>query len=199
MSFNPAEHLIDIRGKKYLEVKWRLVWFHEEKPDWSLETVYADFENAVIFKCAAKNPEGRIMATGHGRLVSTDWPRYFEKAETASIGRCLAILGFGTQFAEEFDEDVEGGELADAPVAPKSKPSMSDMAVKKTAVDPRKEKIKTLCDDFNPLLVKKEDYEEFVLNKTGFVLKDENYDMIIKSLGMLTRGVQDIAPVDNPN
>ena len=30
--------ILKLRGKDYLEVKWRLVWFREEHPDWSIET-----------------------------------------------------------------------------------------------------------------------------------------------------------------
>lgn len=188
MAFNPSEHLIEIRGKKYLEVKWRLVWFNEERPDWTLETEFTEQDKTVVFKCTAKDKDGRVRATGHGRLSSTDWPRYFEKAETAAIGRCLAVLGYGTQFAEEFDEDIDKGELADAPVVPKK------IVAPANDTDARKVKIKTMCDEIDPLLSKKEDYENFILNKTGFTLKPDNYDMIIKALGMVSRNIADIPP-----
>ena len=32
MAFNPNDHLINLKGKHYLEVKWRLVWFRMEHP-----------------------------------------------------------------------------------------------------------------------------------------------------------------------
>lgn len=63
--------LLNLRGKQYLEVKFRLVWFREEHPD------------------------------------------FIEKAETGSIGRALALIGYGTQFcADELDE---GKRIVDAP------------------------------------------------------------------------------------
>ena len=34
----------------------------------------------------------------------SDFRDYFEKAETKAIGRALAMLGYGTQFAPELDE-----------------------------------------------------------------------------------------------
>ena len=37
MGFNVNEHLISLKGKDYLQVMWRLVWFREEKPNWSIE------------------------------------------------------------------------------------------------------------------------------------------------------------------
>jgi len=30
--------LLNLRGREYLEVKYRLVWFREDHPDWSIET-----------------------------------------------------------------------------------------------------------------------------------------------------------------
>ena len=43
-----------------------------------------------------------------------------EKAETGSIGRALALLGYGTQFcADELDE---GDRIVDAPAEPARKP-----------------------------------------------------------------------------
>lgn len=120
--FNPAEHLIDLRGKQYLEVKFRLIWFKQEYLDngWALITEQVaggSSLDSVAFVCRAVDADGKTRATGHARLAAKDWPRYWEKCETAAIGRCLAILGLGTQFAQELDEDAEAGELADAPVA----------------------------------------------------------------------------------
>jgi len=40
--FNPKPHLIDIRGKQYLEVKWRLVWLRQAHPDWAIDTELLD-------------------------------------------------------------------------------------------------------------------------------------------------------------
>ncbi len=32
--------ILNLRGRDYLEVKYRLVWFREEHPDWSIETEF---------------------------------------------------------------------------------------------------------------------------------------------------------------
>jgi hypothetical protein len=50
---------------------------------------------------------------------------YLEKAETGAYGRALGALGYGTQFAPEFDEVVDGVEnprIVDAPVTLKATP-----------------------------------------------------------------------------
>ncbi len=50
-------------------------------------------------------------ATGYGSEAQGDFADYIEKAETKAIGRALAALGYGTQFALDFDL---GGEQVDA-------------------------------------------------------------------------------------
>jgi hypothetical protein len=105
MSFNPNDHLIDLKGKDYLQVMWRLVWFREEKPLWTINTQLVKLENDhAIFKAEIMNEEGRQLASGYGSESIKDFRDYIEKAETKAIGRALAMLGYGTQFAPELDE-----------------------------------------------------------------------------------------------
>lgn len=112
--FNPNQHLIDIKGKKYLQVAHRLVWFREEHPDWCIETELVERGDGwAIFKAYIKDNEGRLLATGTKVETKSGFPDFLEKAETGAIGRALAIAGYGTQFAPEFDE---GERLADAPM-----------------------------------------------------------------------------------
>lgn len=115
--FDPSKHLTKIQGRDYLEVKWRLVWFNEEHPDWAIDTRVAKFGESgwVIFAAEVKDAEGRVRATGHGFGHKKGFSRWFEKAETTAVGRALAHLGYGTQFAQELEEETE---LADAPVEP---------------------------------------------------------------------------------
>jgi hypothetical protein len=112
--FNPNEHLIDLKGKKYLQVMYRLVWFREEKPLWSIETfVIALEENKAVFRAEIKDENGRVISTGFGSETQKDFNDFIEKAETKAIGRALAMLGYGTQFAPELDE---GERIVDSPV-----------------------------------------------------------------------------------
>src|SRR6266567_1277454 len=52
-------------------------------------------------------------ATGTKSECAASFPDYIEKAETGAIGRALAGLGFGTQFAPELNEEHR---IVDAPV-----------------------------------------------------------------------------------
>lgn len=49
MTFTPEKHLMDLGGKAYLEVKWRLVWFRQECPNGTIDTeeVAVDLDREV--------------------------------------------------------------------------------------------------------------------------------------------------------
>jgi len=109
--------ILKLRGKDYLEVKWRLVWFREDHPDWSIETkiIQHDLEKSVV-SARIFNEKGRVIATGHKQEDKKGFADHLEKAETGSIGRALALCGYGTQF--DGGELAEGSRLADSPIQP---------------------------------------------------------------------------------
>lgn len=115
--FNPKNHLISLKGKDYLQVQWRLVWFRSEHPDWSINTQMLSYdagERHAIFKAEISDADGKLKAAATGSESAKDFVDFVEKAETKSIGRALAILGYGTQFVG--DELDEGQRIVDAPV-----------------------------------------------------------------------------------
>lgn len=101
--------LLNLRGRDYLEVKYRLVWFREEHPDWSIETQFSGItETSATARAVIRDSDGRVIATSHKFESKKNFPDFLEKAETGAIGRALALIGYGAQFcADEFDE---GGE-----------------------------------------------------------------------------------------
>lgn len=112
--FKPQEHCIKMQGnKEYLEVKWRIVWFRETHPEGSITTELVSVSPDVVFK-ASVAVDGKILGTGFGtpKMQGIAKMRPYEGAETAAIGRALAVAGFGTQFTGEDEEE----HLADAPV-----------------------------------------------------------------------------------
>ena len=142
-AFNPNEHLIQLKSgqstKDYLPVQWRLVWFRALCPQGTIETemLHLDLDreteeegwawNAekrrnekitkrangfVIFKATVKDGKSG-SATGTKSEKAASFPDFIEKAETGAIGRALAALGYGTQFAPELDE---AHRIVDAPV-----------------------------------------------------------------------------------
>lgn len=138
--FNPNEHLTQLQGKDYLEVKWRLVWFREQCPGGTIDTeeLEYDAERPVEAEVFVWNQEKRrkekvvkqskgyaryraVVTDGNGaRATGTksenaaNFPDFGEKAETGAIGRALAALGYGTQFTG--DEFYEGERIVDSPV-----------------------------------------------------------------------------------
>src|SRR5262245_17759560 len=98
-NFEPEKHLSDLRGKKYLETKWRLVWFREEHPQGVISTELLQTEPVMIVRASVYAQEGDLMATGHGMCATAGGKVYsgreLEKAETAAIGRALAHAGYG--------------------------------------------------------------------------------------------------------
>jgi hypothetical protein len=143
--FNPSEHLRKIERRQrqpdgsyqkiandYLDVKWRLVWFREEHPDGTIMTdlLSQPGVSPAVVK-ATVTLENGVSATGFGQCGAEDWGDWLEKAETRSIGRALALLGYGTQFCEDFDEII-----TDAPVEPRTQRQQSTDGDRPAMADP---------------------------------------------------------------
>lgn len=103
---------MQLQGKDYLQVAHRVLWFREEKPDWSIETELAHATGGLIVKAVIKDASGKIKSMGLRYEAKMD---DLERCETGAIGRALSILGYGTQFALDLEEG--DGKLADAPIA----------------------------------------------------------------------------------
>lgn len=109
--------LLNLKGKDYLPVAQRLVWFREEKPLWGIETSFLALESDfAIAKAEVKDEAGRVIASAHKREDAKHFPDFMEKAETGAIGRALAEVGYGTQFAPELDEEDR---IVDTPQTPR--------------------------------------------------------------------------------
>ncbi len=123
--FNPNEHMRVFERRQrqldgsyktvkvdYLDVKWRIVWFRTEHPNGSIATrLMSEPGVSPAVVQATVTLENGVTATGFGQCGEDDWSDWLEKAETRAIGRSLALLGYGTQFCEDFDEII-----SDSPV-----------------------------------------------------------------------------------
>lgn len=122
-SFNPKEHLMQLQGKDYLPVAWRIVWFREANPTGSIATELIAADTTIIIR-AVVSTEAGILSTGYGTAPAAgkgSWTgRAIEKAETAAIGRALAHAGYGTQFTDDDEGDSLADSLADSPITPKN-------------------------------------------------------------------------------
>lgn len=112
--------LIKLQGKDYLQVAHRVVWFRQERPNWSIQTLILQRdENSCLVRAEIFDDTGRSIQTSHGFESKADFKDFIEKSETKAIGRALANLGYGTAFAIELDEMPR---IVDTPMNPKQKP-----------------------------------------------------------------------------
>lgn len=111
--------LTNLKGKDYLMVAYRLQWFNETEHSFEIDTNFlllTDEQTVARANVRVLNKEGKLVkqASATKRETKKDFPDHTEKAETSAVGRALAMLGYGTQFAVS-DLD-EGTRLADSPV-----------------------------------------------------------------------------------
>lgn len=131
--FNPREHLVTWEAKKqvggrwitqtveYLPTKWRIVWFRGEHPKGRIVPEVLSHDDGGALVKATVTTEDDLQGIGHAYISSQSFSRAVEKAETQAIGRALAMLGYGTEFAIEFDND-EGPNLDNYPDTPVERP-----------------------------------------------------------------------------
>ena len=113
--------LMNLKGKEYLMVAHRLVWLTEEADSYEIMTEFpVMLPDLAVAKTTLTifDKDGKVIKKTQAtkRETMKDFPDFIEKAETGSLGRALAMAGFGTQFSVQ-DLD-EGDRLADAPLAP---------------------------------------------------------------------------------
>ena len=109
MPFDPRQHLIQLKGRDYLPVAARLLWLNDETQRYKIETSILKLEDTfavvqAIVTILDETGASQRSATAIKREDKTHFADYLEKSETGAIGRALGMLGFGTQFAPEFDE-----------------------------------------------------------------------------------------------
>jgi len=105
--------LLNLKGKPYLQVAWRILWFREDHPDWTFDVSFPILnEKMAMAKASIIDDKGVLRATAHKVEHYAHFADAAEKAETGAIGRALGMIGYGTQFAIELEDE----RLADAPI-----------------------------------------------------------------------------------
>lgn len=100
MTKDLTEKAIDFKGKKYVLVADRVIYFNEQYPKGSITTELVSTPDAdtVIIKATVKPNEEQVFtgysqATwGEGYINKTS---ALENAETSAVGRALAFMGIG--------------------------------------------------------------------------------------------------------
>jgi len=91
---------VDIKGKKYVLVSDRVLYFNETHKEGSITTelVSAPEAKHIIIK-ATVSPDGKRNFTGYSQAVIGDGfinkTAALENAETSAVGRALAMMGIG--------------------------------------------------------------------------------------------------------
>ena len=115
-SFDPQKYLIKVKGKDYLEVKYRLHWFRLEHPDWDIKTdvIKLDTDKGIaVVRSDIFDEKNNHKSSGLSMEYQKNFFDYLSKAETSATGRALAALGYGTLQSVELDE----GRIVDSPVS----------------------------------------------------------------------------------
>jgi hypothetical protein len=112
--------LANLKGKDYLMVAHRLQWFNETETNFRIETDFLlvnDDQTVARATVTVFDKEGKEVkrASATKRETKKDFSDHTEKAETSAVGRALAMLGYGTQFA--ISDLDEGDRIVDSPVA----------------------------------------------------------------------------------
>lgn len=126
--------LMQLKGKDYLIVAHRLVWLVDDEESYTTDLEFPILKDDM---CLAKvtltlyDKDRQVVKRVQDCKMENkkDFPDFVEKAITGALGRCLAQVGKGTNYAlQDLDE---GTRIADAPLEapPKEKPKPSTTVV----------------------------------------------------------------------
>lgn len=117
-TFDPRPYLRQLaNGEPYLDVKWRLHWLRSEHPDAQIETdLIAADSDSVVCKATVRLSDGG-SASGHASAIRSADMTHIELAETHAIGRALAALGYGAEYADADALTTQPPERSTSPVS----------------------------------------------------------------------------------
>lgn len=148
--FDPNDHLMNLKGRDYLNVQSRLLWFIRDqraliaaglaREPYVVRTDLVELDREAgwaHFKTVARDVLGNESVM-YGSESAKDFADYIEKASTKSLGRALLGLGYGTAFAPEMDE---GERVVDAPVDRRSAATRRTNTTTAASAAPRRQSV----------------------------------------------------------
>lgn len=133
----------NIKGKDYVEVNQRVLYFRNEPKfeGWSIENeIVAIDSDTCVIKSTIRDTQMRIIASAHAqedRTSSTiNKTSYVENCETSAVGRALAMLGIGIETSIASSNEVAMAiAKQDAPASATQKVSIPNNDVFQSAID----------------------------------------------------------------
>lgn len=194
-----ADKAINLKGKQYVLVSDRVLYFNETYEQGCIQTELESFEGGRFIVRARVFPEGMegrcftgySQATMGGAGANKD--AALENAETSAVGRALAFMGIGVIESIASADEVR---KATAPQTPK----MAPQAIKPPATAPRltqrqeaaKDRIKALLGILGEKNDTVAEVSEAVLRLTGMQLQIANFDAIGEKLAGLSDKVDSL-------
>lgn len=116
---------INIKGKEYVQVKDRVIYFNENYPAGKIETILVSDDKKVVIKAIVtpdcKQPERYFTgysASNPAKTIEAQVPH--EVAETSAVGRALAMMGIGVIDSISSVDELNKVGAVSQPVALKS-------------------------------------------------------------------------------
>lgn len=101
---------VDIKGKSYVEVNQRILYFRDNYPEGKILTSIESMVDGVCVIRAEIYVSDQLVATGHAyeKEGSTfiNKTSYLENCETSAVGRALGIFGIGIDTSIASSEEV---------------------------------------------------------------------------------------------
>ena len=100
---------VNIRGKEYLTVAYRIKQFRVDHPDWQIHTDIIDMdEDRVVVRAEICDSASVTIATGHAEEKRSssqiNQTSALENCESSAVGRALAFAGYGGSEIASADE-----------------------------------------------------------------------------------------------
>ena len=100
---------VNIRGKEYLTVAYRVKQFRVDHPDWQIHTeiIHMD-DDRVVVRAEICDSAGVTVASGHAEekrsASQINQTSALENCESSAVGRALAFAGYGGSEIASADE-----------------------------------------------------------------------------------------------
>lgn len=194
---------VDIKGKQYVLVQDRVIYFNEHYPKGCITTelISAPDSKHIIVKARVSPDEGPRLFTGYSQAVigegMVNKTAALENAETSAVGRALAFMGIGViESIASADEMTKAG-VGHSPAAkspstrqtggnPEKPEPPSQIAKKREIMHNR---IVELAEEMALVpLLGEDEIAKYVHENTGLEFKPENYMAIGLKLKNLREG-----------